>query len=469
MHNGLPVIGIRDTPGEALFSGNLRTLKVDALEQDQAIYNEQPVLGAVDVKDGRTLYNGQRVVNCIGGWRLPGSTLDADFVNNRLFGASSIASAFAISRASAGYADDASGVWSSFANGVLRRTSKGLLIEEGRTNGVRQSSLLGATPGAVGSGGAFPLGMSLFATAGLTTTIHGTGVENGIEYLELSISGTSSSTVYVLAFDTTAFPASPGQVFTEAIFASVVSGSLAGIVRFNTNLRQSGGTNPTADVPFSTLTGVLTRQPTSTYTLTTGATGVYAAMYLQVNTGAAIDIRLRLGWPQIELGAFSTSPIRTNGATASRAADVVTTTAAFNNSVHVEWTETVGPVSVNRTLWSAYIDASNYLMLRVGTDNKVHFLVVTGGVTQCDLVSTNAVVAGQTYKAAVRWGLNDFALRVSSALGSPANDNSGTPPAGTPAINLGNDGAGAGFLNGIVRRFAIQSARTDAQLATLVS
>lgn len=61
MHNGRQTIGIRDA-GDALFVDNLRTLGVDVLDADAAIYNEQPVLGAVLITDARTLYNGERVV-----------------------------------------------------------------------------------------------------------------------------------------------------------------------------------------------------------------------------------------------------------------------------------------------------------------------------------------------------------------------------------------------------------------------
>lgn len=61
MHNGLPVIGIVDAGG-SLFVDNLRTLGVSVLGADQAIYNDQPVRGAVLIEDGRKLYNGSQVL-----------------------------------------------------------------------------------------------------------------------------------------------------------------------------------------------------------------------------------------------------------------------------------------------------------------------------------------------------------------------------------------------------------------------
>lgn len=61
MHNGQLVIGVSDAGG-ALFVGNIRTIGVDVLDADTAVHNEQPVLGAVLIGDGRALYNGMLVV-----------------------------------------------------------------------------------------------------------------------------------------------------------------------------------------------------------------------------------------------------------------------------------------------------------------------------------------------------------------------------------------------------------------------
>lgn len=61
MHNGLPVIGIRDSVG-VLFSSNLRALGIDVLTGDEVVWNDQPVRGFVLISDGRQLYNGRQVM-----------------------------------------------------------------------------------------------------------------------------------------------------------------------------------------------------------------------------------------------------------------------------------------------------------------------------------------------------------------------------------------------------------------------
>src|SRR5687768_296248 len=77
-----------------------------------------------------------------GGWVLVGggvpATVDMDFVNNRAhgFGAglNTPADVLTCTRASTGYAETAAGVLVPFAIDTLRRTDKGLLVEEARTN-----------------------------------------------------------------------------------------------------------------------------------------------------------------------------------------------------------------------------------------------------------------------------------------------------------------------------------------------
>ncbi|WP_454618371.1 hypothetical protein [Bradyrhizobium cenepequi] len=61
LYNNQQVIGIVDAGG-SMFVNNIRTVGVDVLDADAAIHNEQPVLGAVLIADGRTLYNNMLVI-----------------------------------------------------------------------------------------------------------------------------------------------------------------------------------------------------------------------------------------------------------------------------------------------------------------------------------------------------------------------------------------------------------------------
>jgi hypothetical protein len=74
----------------------------------------------------------------IGGWVLGGNPiLDLDFINDRGFfnGSFGTSTSFlTISRASTGFIDNNAGVWSSVLANTARRSNKGLLVEEARTN-----------------------------------------------------------------------------------------------------------------------------------------------------------------------------------------------------------------------------------------------------------------------------------------------------------------------------------------------
>lgn len=62
LYNNQPVIGVVDA-GISLFVGNARTLGVNVLAAATVgISNDQPVIGAVLIGDGRKLYNDQGVV-----------------------------------------------------------------------------------------------------------------------------------------------------------------------------------------------------------------------------------------------------------------------------------------------------------------------------------------------------------------------------------------------------------------------
>lgn len=61
IYNNQQVIGVVDSGG-LMFVNNIRTIGVDVLSADEAVHNETPMLGAVLIGDGRTLYNGLLVI-----------------------------------------------------------------------------------------------------------------------------------------------------------------------------------------------------------------------------------------------------------------------------------------------------------------------------------------------------------------------------------------------------------------------
>jgi len=236
----------------------------------------------------------------------------------------SIDEAITCTRASVGYVDNVAGKWFSVAANKPRRSDKGLLVEEARTNVLTNSAVQGAV---LGSPGTLPTGWAFASTAGLTQTIVATGVENGVEYVDIRLSGTTTGDNIYLQMNGAHSAGLTAQRWQMSAFCKLVAGSLANVVGFGTIINeytaalafiQSDTFGFGASVPTSTLT----RYVSSTLT-SGGATTAYLLPYLwfPVTNGQAVDFTVRIGWPQFELGSFPTSPIRTTTVAVTRAAD----------------------------------------------------------------------------------------------------------------------------------------------------
>ena len=111
----------------------------------------------------------------------------------------------------------------------VTHAAKGLLIEEARTNSIRNNTMVGTVPG---SPGTKPTFWSVFyGVPGISDSIIGTGTENGISYFDLQISGTAtgSGQFQVYPESTNIIAASSGQTWTARFYLKLQSGSTSGI------------------------------------------------------------------------------------------------------------------------------------------------------------------------------------------------------------------------------------------------
>jgi hypothetical protein len=260
-----------------------------------------------------------------------------------------------------------------------------------------------------GTPGTSPTNWTLGSLSGLTQTIVGTGTESGIAYIDIRIFGTTSSALFfgVRPENITVVAATPNSIWTSTFYVRLVGGSLTnvtGIKNVLTNFNSSGAALNQYAVALLTPTSAALA--TQRYSLsTTSATFadattafVISALQVEANSGAAIDITLRIGLPQLEQGAFATSVIPTTTAAATRAADVASITGS-----------NFGTTRTNLLLRSEAIATSPWFAgaNTTLTNNTSEVLDPAGGSTATKVLvsgGTGAFGQGATLTAAIHTG-----------------------------------------------------------------
>lgn len=180
-------------------------------------------------------------------------------------------------------------------------------------NAARNPNVIGAV---AGSPGTMPTYWGT-ALGGLTRTVVGTGVYNGIPYADIRFNGTTTGTFANITLDTVgAIPAANGQTWTTVSYIAIVGGALTNI----TSIRQRAAlydgvvaylgelVGTPADISGS-LTATLARQAATTGTIASATTAtINPYIQLSFSSGVAIDITLRIGLPDLEQAASATTP-----------------------------------------------------------------------------------------------------------------------------------------------------------------
>jgi hypothetical protein len=339
--------------------------------------------------------------------------------------------------------------------------AQGLLIEESRTNSIRNNTMVGAVAGTPGTA---PTNWAVTSGAGLSSQIVGTGTENGITYIDIRIFGTTAGSVntdisFELVGSTSALT---GQTWTESLYYKLVGGTLTNISSFNCRFNEytsgsvfiTGQTSAALTNPTSS--GLATQRVSAAATLNGGATTAQLLGFLRAATGTgAVDYTLRIGLPQLELGAFATSVIPTTTTALTRAADVAsvnTLSPWYNASAGTLFAQvSLLTVSNDANRWVAAISdgtTSNYIGLFRQTDQQPVGQVQTSAGTQAGLGAGAIWTTTASRKLALSYATNDFKFCTNG--GTVAVDTAGTVPVVTQ-LQLGVVGS-TGRVNGWLER-----------------
>ncbi len=356
--------------------------------------------------------------------------------------------------------------------------SLGLLIEEQRTNSIRNNTMVGAVAGTPGT-----LPTNWFVSTSLTGLAHqvvAVGQDAGISYIDFRVSGTpSGSGAYSLITEAgNVIAAAQNQVWTSSFYVSIVGGSTSAISLTSLAIEERNSSNvflTQGAIPIS-ISGSITRYRYSR-TLVNSSTA-FTRSTLQLNlSGAAIDITLRIGMPQLEQGAFATSVIPTSTAARTRQPDVARITGANFSSWYNQAEGTVF-VDVLRSYSRNFPAFPNIFNFTDGTANNLfamygiinsqfvtNFSVYSGGVSQTNFVQVATNVPDPN-RLAQALAVNSSMLAANGAL--TLQDSSVAMPVGINRVSIGSDGASLAQWGGTIRRLTYWPKRlSNSQLQAL--
>ena len=304
-----------------------------------------------------------------------------------------------------------------------------------------------------GTPGTLPTNWS-FSGTGSTAEVVGTGVENGINYIDVKFSGTVTNTN--LNFETST-AASASQTWAASSYFKLISGTFTGTWRLTINEFASGGAflrTGLAQTFIATNASLFTQRVAGSFT--TGASTASISVLIN-GQGAAtpIDFTLRIGLPQLEQGAFATSVIPTTTAAATRAADISTSvaTSVFESSWYRQDEGTFYGEATG-------VSGGATITVRASANAGERMQFANGpGQTAVISAAANQAIFGSpgTNKQAFAFKANDFAQkRVGFAL---ETDSSGTVPVVNTATIGKFDFGGQDSLNGHIRRLVFWPVR----------
>ncbi len=384
------------------------------------------------------------------GWWLANASVDMDF-RRGLYYDSSTANPRAATdflscvRASTGYAKTAEGTLTQFASNILRVTSNGLLIEDARTNNKLQSQDFT-------SGAEWNVINNITTTANTTTAPDGTTTADSVVPTatngDHSVGG-SAGTATAASWTASCYLNPNGYNFG---YLAIQNGATDSIWVFDlvagTSTRTDFGSAPTGvTTAFETLANGWVRPAV---TLTAAAAGISIRVgVMNASTYANFAGNTTSGiyaWgAQVEAGAFPSSYIPTSGATATRAAENITTSGSLQTVINAATASLVAQVDNGSVanIAANIVDSNGTNLL--GFDASNHGLASMIGT----LATGNTANRTTQDKLGLAWNASGRSLVLNG--GTVATDASAQTPSATQ--HIGSSGT-ANFAFAYIERLS---------------
>lgn len=396
-------------------------------------------------------------------------TSDIDYINN-----TKASNSLTTSRASSGSALNTNNELLEFSSNVPRITNKGLLLEESRANIIRNSSTNGAVLGIIGSGGALPTNWSVGGASGVTVEVVAIGVKDGFEYVDIKFSGPNSLTFGTVVFDSALSTFVTGTAYASQMRISLVAGSLTNMPSHSLRTRYYLSPSGATDIftVFTPTSSNLKDQRISSQGTTSGTITGGGMMFYQwnQNPGDSVNVTLRFSSPQIEVGSYLTSYIKTTGSSVTRSGDLVYLSSFSQPKPFTVFAEFQCPLLGSNKYPGVFAVslASDYSNNRCGAfigdagSDQAGANFKNAGATVVNTVAGAALTAGQIYKTALTFENNNVKMYVN---GSQLINNTSVS---LPTFDQFRLGMSDNTLNSFIRKLAVfNRALTSAELTSL--
>jgi hypothetical protein len=301
-----------------------------------------------------------------------------------------------------------------FDHNPVTLASRGLLIEESRTNLIRRSEEFNVSPWG--------------ANAAMSITPNSVTAPDGTLTADTVTNSVASANFLIQAVSVVA-----GSTYTLSFYArsGTATSTIARI--FNDT---SGG--QFASIDYSSLTSSSEwRRISLSFTIPAGCLSISIRIRNDDGVGS-----VHLWGAQLELGSFPTSYIPTTTTALTRSADVCSITGSnfsgfYNQSEGTMLANAFTPASGDRTVLAADDNTANE-MIRLRTEGTNPFFKVTDGGSDVVAIDAGTVTANTAFKLIGAYKVNDFASSING--GSAVTDTTGT----IPTVDRMRIGAGQG-------------------------